>query len=276
VGDLSRKPDSLGTKSKTGEKIEKKLYSPYNRRGQRGIECEKTTPYYISTNKRKEKSTKDTWSGKKPTIYHKEINSMEGYQNSPTIPSTIPSSLCFCTTHACKPIQYAERRIEAASFPSTTTSPNITTPNLYPKFISAPDWLSKWSCFSNPAKPADAPQPLPELFSNYKPIHQLRPQSNIYGQKESIPKTMESFQQTKLNVPRNVPQSPQKATSRRLAQLRKQRLIKKDAFKCNHNNVGAARKNRTEQYCLRNFSFCANPALSKSKNFKLALHANPL
>jgi len=122
VGDLSRKPDSLGTKSKTGEKIEKKPYSPYNRRGQRGIECEKITPYYISTNKRKEKSTKDTWSGKKPTIYHKEINSMEGYQNSPTIPSTIPSSLCFCTTHACKPIHYAERRIEAASFPSTTTS----------------------------------------------------------------------------------------------------------------------------------------------------------
>jgi len=210
------------------------------------------------------------------TNYNKEINSMEGYQNSQTIPSTIPSSLFFCTTHACKPINYAERRIEAASFPSTTTSPNITTPNLYPKFISAPDWLSKWACFSNPAKPADTPQPLPELFSNYKPIHQLRPQSNIYGKKDSIPKTMESFQQTKLNVPRNVPQSPRKATSRRLAQQRKQRLMKKDAFKRDHNNVGTARKSHTEQYCLRNFGFCANPALSKSKNFKLALHENPL
>ena len=86
---------------------------------------------------------------------------------------------------------------------------------------------------------------------------------------------MEPLQQVTLNVPKNVPQSPRKIVSRRLAQRRKQRLIKKDAIKRNHTNVGIARNNHTEQYCLRNFGFCANPTLSKSKNFKLALHTKP-
>jgi len=86
---------------------------------------------------------------------------------------------------------------------------------------------------------------------------------------------MEPLQQVKLNKPKNAFQSTRKKASRRLAQRRKQRLIKINTVKDIHSNVGIARNNHTEQYCLRNFGFCANPTASKSKNFKLALHAKP-
>jgi len=86
---------------------------------------------------------------------------------------------------------------------------------------------------------------------------------------------MEPLQQVKLNKPKNAFQSTRKKASRRLAQRRKQRLIKINTVKDIHPNVGIARNNHTEQYCLRNFGFCANPTLSKSKNFKLALHTKP-
>jgi hypothetical protein len=88
--------------------------------------------------------------------------------------------------------------------------------------------------------------------------------------------TSESLQQTTLNVSKNVLQSPQKTTSRRLAQRRKQRLIKKEMHKHSYNRIGLAFKHRTEQYCLHNFGLCANPTQSISENFKSVLCTMPL
>lgn len=87
---------------------------------------------------------------------------------------------------------------------------------------------------------------------------------------------MESRQQLELKAAKHVLQTTHNTKSRRLVQQRKQRLIKKVINKHNCNGIGLARKYHTEQYCLHNFGFCANPAQSISKNFKSALGTTPL
>jgi len=200
---------------------------------------------------------------------------MEGHQNNSTISSTVPSGLVLYTTRTCKPIHGAEWRNEATFLPSATASSTLCPPSLCPKSPSARIRLSKQTAPSNLATSADKSQPFPKTTSMFKPLHQSRPQPRFTVWKKSIPNTSESFPQTTLNVPKNVLQPTHKTTSRRSAQRRKRRLIKKETHKHNYNRIGLAHKHRTEQYCLHNFGLCANPTQSISKNFKSVLCPTP-
>ena len=152
---------------------------------------------------------------------------MEGHQNNSTISSTVPSDFVLYTACTYKHVHGAERHCKTAFLPSTTASSTFCPSNLHPKFPPAPIWISKWNAPFNTATSADKSQPFPEATSAFKSLHQPRPQPELTVWKKSIPHALESFPQTTLNAPKNVFQPTNKTSSRRLAQQRKRRLIKK-------------------------------------------------
>jgi hypothetical protein len=200
---------------------------------------------------------------------------MEEYQDNSTVSPAISGVFVFHTAHAHKPFHYTGHDSQTSSLPATATASAFHSPILCSKLLPTSKWLPKWNGFSNSAKPVDKSQSLPKSNTNFKPLQSLWAQPSHIDQEKSIPNTMESFQQPELTKELHINQPIQKNKSRRLAQRRKQRFIKKESGKRHYTNIGLGRINRSKQYCLQNFGFFANPDHSITKNFKSALQTVP-